>query len=100
VVALRYQAEREARVALVAEERGRLAAGLAELAVDTWPSDANFVLFRPRDRSAGQVWSGLLERSVLVRDCSSWPGLPGCLRVTVGTPQENDRFLAALAASL
>jgi len=100
VVALRYQAEMEARVALVAEERGRLAAGLAELAVDTWPSDANFVLFRPRDRSAGQVWSGLLERSVLVRDCSSWPGLPGCLRVTVGTPQENDRFLAALAASL
>jgi histidinol-phosphate aminotransferase len=33
---------------------------------------------------------------VLVRDCSSWPRLAGCLRVTVGTPAENDAFLAAL----
>ena len=38
--------------------------------------------------------------SVLVRDCSTWPGLTGCLRVTVGPPEENDRFLAALTESL
>jgi len=37
---------------------------------------------------------------VLVRDCSTWPGLDGCLRVTVGTPEENDRFLAALRQSI
>ena len=37
---------------------------------------------------------------VLVRDCSSWDGLAGCLRVTVGTPAENDRFLEALGRSL
>jgi histidinol-phosphate aminotransferase len=43
------------------------------------------------------VWRGLLDHSVLVRDCSSWPRLEGCLRVTIGTPAENDRFLAALA---
>ncbi len=42
----------------------------------------------------------LLEASVLVRDCSRWPGLAGCLRVTVGLPTENDRFLAALTKSL
>jgi histidinol-phosphate aminotransferase len=42
------------------------------------------------------VWKGLVERSVLVRDCSSWPRLDGCLRVTVGTPAEDDAFLAAL----
>jgi histidinol-phosphate aminotransferase len=42
------------------------------------------------------VWQGLVERSVLVRDTSSWPGLEGCLRVTVGTPEENTRFLGAL----
>jgi histidinol-phosphate aminotransferase len=96
VLALRYRPEMEARVALVAEERGRLAAGLAELAVEAWPSDANFILFRPRQRSATAVWEGLLARSVLVRDCSTWPGLPECLRVTVGTPGENDRFLGAL----
>jgi len=35
-----------------------------------------------------------------VRDCSRWPGLAGCLRVTVGLPEENDRFLAALTESL
>jgi histidinol-phosphate aminotransferase len=43
------------------------------------------------------VWQGLVDRSVLVRNCASWPRLEGCLRVTVGTPEENDRFLAALA---
>ena len=48
----------------------------------------------------GEVWTDLLDRSVLVRDCSEWPGLAGCLRVTVGLPEENDRFLAALTESL
>jgi histidinol-phosphate aminotransferase len=42
------------------------------------------------------VWQGLVDRSVLVRDCSSWPRLEGCLRVTVGTPEENSAFLLAL----
>ena len=46
------------------------------------------------------MWQDLLDRSVLVRDCSAWPGLTGCLRVTVGLPDENDRFLAALEESL
>lgn len=44
------------------------------------------------------VWRRLVSQSVLVRDCSSWPGLSGCLRVTVGTPDENSRFLSALSA--
>jgi histidinol-phosphate aminotransferase len=99
-LALRYRPEMEARVALVAEERGRLGAALGDLAVTVWPSDANFILFRPEGRPARTVWQGLLDRSVLVRDCSSWEGLEGCLRVTVGTPEENDRFLAALVECL
>jgi histidinol-phosphate aminotransferase len=90
----------EARVAMLKEERGRIAAALAELPVQTWPSDANFILFRPADRGAREVWTRLLDASVLVRDCSEWPGLAGCLRVTVGLPEENDRFLAALSESL
>ena len=40
--------------------------------------------------------AGLLERSVLIRNCASWDGLRGCLRVTIGRPDENDRFLTAL----
>ena len=99
-LALRFRAEMDERVAIVTAERDRLAVALAGLDVDTWPSDANFVLFRPRSRPADQVWRGLLERSVLVRDCSSWRGLSGCLRVTVGTPAEDDTFLAALAETL
>jgi histidinol-phosphate aminotransferase len=99
-LALKYVSEMEARVAMLTEERGRIAATLAELAVETWPSDANFILFRPTHRAAREVWTDLLDRSVLVRDCSEWPGVTGCLRVTVGLPAENDRFLKALNESL
>jgi histidinol-phosphate aminotransferase len=42
------------------------------------------------------VWQGLLDRGVLVRDCSSWAGLDNCLRVTVGTDEENLAFITAL----
>jgi histidinol-phosphate aminotransferase len=99
-LALRHAPAMEARVALVTEERGRLSAALGELPVESWPSDANFILFRPLERAATEVWQELVGASVLVRDCSTWPGLDECLRVTVGTPEENDRFVAALRASL
>ncbi len=99
-LALDYVDEMNGRVASIAEERGRIAAALAGLPVDTWPSDANFLLFRPTGKDAGTVWSDLVSAGVLVRDCSTWPGLTGCLRVTVGLPEENDRFLAALTESL
>ena len=89
-----------ARVARLVEERGRLVAGLADLPVDVWPSGANFVLIRPHHRSGQEVWQGLVDRSVLVRNCSSWPRLDGCLRITVGTPDEDDRLLAALTEVL
>ena len=42
------------------------------------------------------AWAELVERSVLVRNCASWPGLDDCLRITLGTAEENDEFLAAL----
>lgn len=95
-LALRHETAMQARVAALVRERDRLAAALAELPVTSWPSHANFILFRPLDRDGHQVWRALLDRSVLVRDCSGWPRLTGCLRVTVGTPEENDTFLAAL----
>jgi histidinol-phosphate aminotransferase len=100
LLALRHVPEMQARVARITEERGRVAAALGDLPVDTWPSDANFILFRPRRRDADEVWRALLDRSVLIRNCASWDGLRGCLRVTIGTPDENDRFLRALKESL
>jgi len=99
-LALHYVEDMEARVALLVAERERIQAALSALPVDTWPSEANFVLFRPRSRAGRDVWQGLVECSVLVRDCSSWPRLEGCLRVTVGTPEENGRFLSALKEAL
>jgi histidinol-phosphate aminotransferase len=95
-VALKYHDAMEARVAQVVGERERLAAALSQLPVTLWPSGANFILFRTDGADADEVWQGLVDRSVLVRNCSSWPRLDGCLRVTVGTREENRRFLAAL----
>ncbi|HLY82877.1 MAG TPA: histidinol-phosphate transaminase [Acidimicrobiales bacterium] len=96
LLALRFRDEMEERVGLLVRERRRVIAALADRPVQVWPSEANFILWRPEGRSGLDVWQGLLDRSVLVRDCSTWPGLRDCLRVTVGTPEENDRFLAAL----
>lgn len=100
VLALRFQDEMADRVAAIVAGRERLVAGLATLEVDWWPSAANFVLFRPRHHGGRAVWKALVEQSVLVRDCSTWPGLTDCLRVTVGTPTENDAFLDALEVAL
>jgi histidinol-phosphate aminotransferase len=100
IVALRFEQEMRDRVAELVAERERLVAGLDALPVDQWRSDANFVLFRPRHRDAGVVWKALVDKSVLVRDFSTFPALEGCLRVTVGTPEEDDAFLAALSEVL
>ncbi len=63
--------------------------------VEVFPSEANFVLFRVQHASA--VWRDLLhDHSVLVRDFSRTPGLEDCLRVTVGSEAEVERFLAAM----
>ena len=84
------------RVARLVAERERLVDRLALLPVEQWPSGANFVLFRPLGPDGAEVWRQLVDRGVLVRDCSSWPRLGGCLRVTIGTPSEDDQFLDAL----
>ena len=95
-LALQWEDEMAARVETIVAERERVTDGLRQLPVDVWPSGANFVLFRPHGVEGAAAWKGLVERDVLVRDCSSWPRLGGCLRVTIGTPDENDAFLAAL----
>ena len=99
-VAVRYVDEMHDRVATLREERGRLFERLSELDVDVTPSDANFILFRPRSGDADAVWQRLVEQSVLVRNCASWPRLEGCLRVTIGTTAEDDQFLQALEEAL
>jgi histidinol-phosphate aminotransferase len=100
VLALAHRSEMEDRVAAIVAERERVAVALTkhhELTV--FPSGANFILLR-YDGDAHALWAALLERDVLVRDFSGWPRVENCLRITIGTPAENDAFLAALASAL
>jgi histidinol-phosphate aminotransferase len=75
----------------------RLAAGLTALGLEHVPSAANFLLFRVGP--AGRVYEALLHEGVIVRPVGNY-ALPEHLRVTVGLPEENERFLAALARVL
>jgi histidinol-phosphate aminotransferase len=81
-------------------ERNRLLQGLRHLrGVTAYPSDANFILFRINQ--AERVFDGLKRRGVLIKSLhGSHPLLVDCLRVTVGTPDENAAFLTALTQSL
>ncbi|MBU3689918.1 MAG: histidinol-phosphate transaminase [Acidimicrobiales bacterium mtb01] len=99
-IALRFVDQMNERVRAIVAERERVMAALRDLDVDVFPSGANFVLFRPRGRAGRSVWQGLLDRSVLIRDCSGWPRLADCLRITIGTPDENSSFIAALTEVL
>lgn len=99
-VALRFESEMHARVATLVEERGRVSAAMADMAVTVWPSASNFILFRPEAAAGDDVWKRLLDHSVLVRNCASWSRLEGCLRLTLGTAEENDRFLDALTDAI
>ena len=100
LAALGFETEMLARVATLVEERGRVAAALGTMPVTVWPSASNFILFRPEDQDGQEVWEALVADSVLVRNTASWPNLDGCLRVTIGTRDENDRFLGALRRAL
>ena len=96
-LAMNYRDEMERRVAILVEERERMFVALDGIAgIEVFPSGANFLLFRCS--SARRVWEGLVAGGVLVRDFSSWPGVEDCLRVTVGTPEENTAFLSCLTA--
>ena len=93
--------------ALLEEQAAALRAGRAQLQADlrgiagvtTFPSAANFILFRVARATA--VFEKLKQRGVLIKNLDgSHPALADCLRVTVGTPDENARFIAALRAAV
>ena len=100
IAALNFVSEMEQRVDIIKSERSRIFAAISEMECDVWPSGSNFILFRPRSAAAAVVWQRMVDSGVLVRDFSTTPRLSGCLRVTVGTPDENSAFLDALTAAL
>lgn len=95
----RDEGEVARRVVQCAAERAKVIAALRRVpAVEAFDSVTNFILFRLRGRAVEDVHARFLRESVLVRDVSSWPGCAGCLRVSIGTALENDRFVAALGS--
>jgi histidinol-phosphate aminotransferase len=80
-------------------ERGRLQEALQAMGLKSWPSDANMILVRVQDPA--RSFEGMKTRGVLVKNVSKMhPLLAGCLRLTVGTADENTQMLAALQSTL
>lgn len=99
-LAFRERVVFESAIRDIMRGRDQIAHGLSLMdGVEVFPSEANFVLFKVEHASA--LWRDLLHgHSVLIRDFSRTPGLEDCLRVTVGTEQQNTRFLEAVAEVL
>ncbi len=93
LIALRHKDDALAILDGIRRERDRILEALPKLGVEAFRSDANFVLFRAQ-KPAADVWHGLLDRGVLVRDMTAV--VPECLRVTAGATEEVDLFLSAL----
>jgi histidinol-phosphate aminotransferase len=84
------------QVDLIVRERGRVFQRLREIPqVRPLPSQANFIAFAT-ERDPTEVFERLYSRGILVRDVSRYPMLEKFLRVSIGTPEENDLFLSAL----
>lgn len=92
----------ERQAAAVRAERGRLLHALGELpGVVAFPSAANFILLRVPDGRARPIFEGLLAAGILIKCLDgSHPQLADCLRITVGTPDENGRLIEAFERQL
>jgi histidinol-phosphate aminotransferase len=95
-VALDHRERFRPAIEAILRERDRLKQLLSEIpGIRLYPTGANFFLFQlptpPRP-----VFEELYQQGILIRDVSAYPMLADCLRVTVGTPAENDRFISAL----
>ena len=98
--ALEHVDEYERQAAVVRAERERVFAALqAQPGVKPFPSQANMVLARVPEAAA--VFAGMKARGVLIKNVSGLhPLLASCLRITIGTPDENTQMLAAFEAAL
>jgi histidinol-phosphate aminotransferase len=93
ILALANPQVRDANVKAIMAERVRVAREMRTVrSIEVFPSFANFIAFR----TAAPLFEPLCARGVLIRDISRYHGLERCLRVSIGRPEENDRFLAVL----
>jgi histidinol-phosphate aminotransferase len=100
--ALRHYAVFAEQAKIIRQQRGALLDRLqAQPGLEVYPSAANFILFRVPPGRGGAVFEGLKSSGILIKNLvGSAPSLTDCLRVTVGKPEENAAFVAALASLL
>jgi histidinol-phosphate aminotransferase len=104
--ALRHREVLDAQTEAIRAERTGLANALAELdcgrgRLHAFPSDANFILTRTQPGQADAIFNGLRERGILIKNLDrAHPMLADCLRITVGTADENAALVSALTALL
>ncbi len=83
----------------IVEEKQRVFESLRAMdGITAYRSDANFIMFKVGD--ADKLWSDLVESDVLIRNFNKPGRLSNCMRVTIGTKEENDKFLEAIGRSL
>jgi histidinol-phosphate aminotransferase len=99
-IALENRALRNANVTRIVSERERVVAAMCDVPrIQLFPTKANFVTFRA-ERNSKEIFEALFARGILVRDVSGYPRLANCLRISIGSPEQNDRMLAALKESV
>jgi histidinol-phosphate aminotransferase len=95
-IALENRQLRDANVHRIVSERERVFDAMQSIPrITLFPTKANFVTFRPQ-RSSKEIFEALFAHGILVRDVSAYPRLANCLRISIGSPEQNDRMLAAL----
>lgn len=92
-----HSATSKRRIETLLAERARLSERLAPLPLirRVWPSDANFILVECVD--ADRVLRAAFGSGLIIRDQRAQPALPNCLRISVGTPEQNDRLVRGIA---
>lgn len=100
--ALEHSAEYARQATQIRQERERISAALAVISgVKVFPSDANMILVRVKAPGAAHIYESMKSHGVLIKNVSGLhPLLSECLRITIGTPDENNHMLLAFEAAL
>jgi histidinol-phosphate aminotransferase len=96
LVALNNVKLMQSEIELIVSERNRLHTEMTKLGLKVIDSGANFLFFTGFQPKSQDLWQRILDHGILIRDV----GIEGFLRVTIGTPEENEQFLNSLKTSL
>ena len=92
-IILENRTEIQKQIGAIISERDKLMEGLKEIeGIEPYPSETNFILFKV-DRNSKEVFDRLSDNGILIRNFGNDNYLKDCLRVTIGTPEENNEFL-------